>query len=217
MAGSGGYYDLNYAAWLPDAADGAILDIGCGEGDFVRYAAGRGHRDITAVDIDAQALARLAEIEGVTTITAPADGDFVRGLGRRYRLIVVKQMIYYLTRREAPAFVAALRDALEDDGLLVIEVFNGALMSARFTETKDPAIETAYTENSLRRLLEWNGLAVIEMFGIRTPSRGAKSALYRLLQRAWFRLYRALMVLERGRDDELPRLHHKSLIAVARR
>jgi hypothetical protein len=33
----------------------------------------------------------------------------------------------------------------------------------------------------------------------------------------WFRLYRLLLIVERGWDDELPRISSKSIIAVARR
>ncbi|HEU4704550.1 MAG TPA: hypothetical protein VFS45_02410, partial [Sphingomicrobium sp.] len=130
---------------------------------------------------------------------------------------VVKQMIYYLDRHQAPAFVRALADALAEDGRLVVEIFNGALLSSRFTELKDPGILTAYTENGLRRLLEANGLKVERMYGARLGRSGFRAAAYRLAQAMWFRLYRMLLVIERGRDDELPQIRHKSIIAVARR
>ena len=95
----------------------------------------------------------------------------------------------------------------------LVEIFNGALLSSRFTELKDPSILTAYTENGLKRLLEGNGLKVEEMEAVRAGGGG----LYRALRASWFELYKALLILERGRDDELPRIGSKSLIAVARR
>ena len=78
--------------------------------------------------------------------------------GARGTLIVAKQMIYYLDRRDAAAFVRSLSNSLAHDGRVLVEIFNGSLLSGRFTELKDPAILTAYTELGLKRLLEWNGL-----------------------------------------------------------
>src|SRR4029077_7581407 len=117
-----------------------------------------------------------------------------------WSLIVAKQMLYYFDRREAPGLIAALRRELAPDGRLVVEIFNGALLSSRFTELKDPGILTAYTELGLRRLLERNGLAVEQVFGAKSGGSG----LYRCLLSLWFKLYRLLLMLERGRDEELP-------------
>jgi SAM-dependent methyltransferase len=207
------FYDDNYRRLLPDDRKAPILDIGCGQGDFVRYLHGLGYRDITAVDQDAAAIAALRGLDGVTAIQARADAAFLKGLKRKWALIVAKQMLYYFDRREAPTFVRGLGDALAKDGRLVVEIFNGALLSSRFTELKDPGILTAYTENGLQRLLEGNGLEVEEVTAVRAGGGG----LYRALQAIWFELYKAVLILERGRDDELPRIGAKSLIAIARR
>jgi len=206
------YYDENYRALLPEDRAAPILDVGCGQGDFVRYLHGLGYRNITAVDRDAQAVASLTGLDGVTTIRANADANYVGSLGGGWALIVAKQMLYYFDRKEAPEFVRSLADALDKDGRLVVEIFNGALLSSRFTELKDPGILTAYTENGLKRLLEGSGLIVERMEGVRAGGR-----IYRALQAIWFGLYRLLLILERGRDDELPRIGAKLIIAVARR
>ncbi|MBN8501071.1 MAG: class I SAM-dependent methyltransferase, partial [Sphingomonadales bacterium] len=71
------YYDRNYRRFLPADRNAPIIDIGCGDGDFVRYAHGLGYRNITAVDIDHEALAPLARLDGVRVIAEPADGPFV--------------------------------------------------------------------------------------------------------------------------------------------
>ena len=211
------YYDDNYRPFLPDDRNAPILDIGCGQGDFVRYLHSLGYRNVSAVDTDESAIAALQGIEGVTAITGQMDGEALARMDRKWELIVAKQMLYYFDRQQAPAFVRALADALGEDGRLIVEIFNGALLSSRFTELKDPGILTAYTENGLRRLLEANGLKVEQMYGARVGGRGIRSTMYRLAQSLWFRLYRLLLVLERGRDDELPRIRHKSIIAIARR
>jgi len=118
---------------------------------------------------------------------------------------------------DRPTLIAALRDALSPDGRLIVEVFNGALLSGRYTETKDPGILTAYSEKGLVRLLEQNGLLVEHLSGATLRHRGIRGLLHAMAQALWFRLYRLILILERGRDDELPRIGSKTIIAVARR
>lgn len=212
------YYDLNYRPLLPADRNAPILDIGCGEGDFVRYAHSLGHSNITAVDRDEQSLAELRQMPGVTVICAALDAEKLKALsGGPWALIVAKQMIYYFDRRDAPEIVRTLGDMLTSDGKLAVEVFNGALLSSRFTEFKDPGILTGYTESGLRRLLEWNGLSVDEVRAVKIAAGGIKRAAYSAIQRLWFNLYRAVLIIERGRDGELPTIAGKSIIAVARR
>jgi 2-polyprenyl-3-methyl-5-hydroxy-6-metoxy-1,4-benzoquinol methylase len=217
MTPNSSYYDDNYGCFLPDNHNAPILDIGCGQGDFVRYLSEAGYRQITAADRDPEAIATLQNVDGVTAKTFEAGSREIEQHAGGWTLIVAKQMIYYFDRREAPAFVAALSQALAPEGRLIVEIFNGALLSSRFTELKDPGILTAYTEHGLRRLLEQNGFTVEHLFGAISRSNGLKGALYTAARVLWFRLYRLLLLLERGSDDELPRISSKSIIAVARR
>src|SRR5690349_3267665 len=131
------YYEDNYLALLPTDRDTAILDLGCGQGDLARYLSARGYTRVTAVDRDAVAIGALGALPGVTakaSLVSPATIPTRRG---GWSLIVAKQMLYYFDRREAPGLVRALSDALAGDGRLVVEIFNGALPSGRFTEMKD--------------------------------------------------------------------------------
>jgi 2-polyprenyl-3-methyl-5-hydroxy-6-metoxy-1,4-benzoquinol methylase len=217
MSPNASYYDDNYRRFLPDNRNAPILDIGCGHGDFVRYLSEAGYRHITAADRDPQAIATLQNVDGVTAKTLEAASGEIEQHTGGWTLIVAKQMIYYFDRRDAPAFVAAMDRALAPEGRLIVEIFNGALLSSRFTELKDPGILTAYTENGLRRLLEQNGFTIEHLFGAISRSNGLKGALYSAARALWFRLYRLLLILERGRDDELPLISNKSIIAVARR
>lgn len=212
MNGIAAYYDANYRRWLPDERQAPILDIGCGQGDFVRYLYGLGYRNITAVDIDAAAIAALRGLDGVTPLNADIGEELPSTLAGPWALIVAKQMIYYLDRRQAPALLQSLAAALAPDGRLIVEIFNGALQSSQFTEAKDPGILTAYTDLGLERLLVGADMKVERMEGAVIQS----SFPYRIARSAWHCLYRLLLILDRGRDEELPRVWSKSIIAVAR-
>lgn len=211
------YYDDNYQLLLPADRDAPILDLACGKGDLSRYLSARGYRHVTAVDRDVAAIDHLETLPGVTPKIGTIDPSNVPRRQGGWALIVAKQMIYYFDRREAPALVQSLREVLAPNGRLIIEIFNGSLISGRFTELKDPGILTAYTENGLRRLLEQNGFTIESMTGGRVRHSGFRGFVYAAAQALWFRLYRLILIIERGRDDELPRISSKSIIAVARK
>jgi SAM-dependent methyltransferase len=211
------YYERNYRRFLPKDLRAPILDIGCGQGEFVRFLDQAGYERLTAVDRDDRLRAALQDLPRVTARVAEVGaGNLPRQRGG-WALIIAKQMIYYFGRDEAPAFVQALAEALAADGRLVVEIFNGALLSSPFMEAKDPGIRTSYSELGLKRLLEQNGLIVERLAGADLPHRGFKGFVYAMAQALWFRLYRLLLILERGVDDELPRIGCKTIIAVARR
>lgn len=213
MTATGAYYDDNYRRWLPGDLNAPILDIGCGQGDFVRYAHGLGYCNITAVDRDADAVGKLQSLEGVTAVNAEIGEELPPTLNGPWALIVARQMIYYLDRRQAPPLLRSLSGALAVDGRVIVEIFNGALLSGHFIQAKDPGILTAYTDVGLQRLLTNAGLEVEAVEGALMQA----SLTYRFAQSAWQRLYRLVLILERGRDDELPRIWTKSIIGIARR
>lgn len=211
------YYDLNYKQYIPDDRRAAILDIGCGEGALVEYLYNQGHRDITAIDADEAALSRIKIKEKIKTINAKVDANFIRSIDRNFDIIVMKQMIYYIDRKNIYDFLSAIWERLSENGTLIVEIFNGSMISGRFTEVKDPYILTAYSEHSLRKILETTNFEIIALTGHQSTSRSFKFRLYTLAQKIWFMLYRMILIIERGKDDELPRIRQKNVIAVARK
>ena len=202
---------------MPADRNAAIIDVGCGNGDFVRFAHGLGYRDILALDIDRNALSLISELDGVVKMHAQADARFFNNIDKKFDLIILKQMIYYYDRGSVVSFLEAARDKLSEEGTLIVEIFNGGLLSGRYTEVKDPGIRTSYSELSLERLLVQCGYVVHEIFGFRQSELSFKTTLYQLIKNVAFSIWRALLILERGRDDELPRISAKTIIAIAKR
>lgn len=114
--------------WAHLVAPGArVLDVACGGGRHARFFAARGAQ-VDAVDRDAAAGATLAEA-GVRFLCADLEGGPWPYPGRRFDAIVVTN---YLHR----PLLAALRAALEADGVLIYETF--ALGNARFGRPSNP-------------------------------------------------------------------------------
>ena len=209
--------DLNYGPWLPARRDSIILDLGCGEGRILRFLAAKGYTSLFGVDRDASMLSAAGAIPGVTLECAEVDAQYLGNKKGCFDLIIVKQMIYYIDRGQSLQFMQALRDALSEDGVLIIEYFNASLVSSRFTELKDPFIRTAYTEHSMRRLIAASGLHEWATYGEKKAARHLRSRLYGVLRSLWFLILKCVYIFERGYDDELPKISEKSILVIASR
>ena len=102
-----------FAALIPE--HGLVLDVACGAGRHARLLATLGYR-VEAVDRDAQLLAGLQGIPGITTRVADLEGDAWPYEAASFDGVVVTN---YLHR---PRF-DALIDALKPGGVLIYETF----------------------------------------------------------------------------------------------
>ncbi|MCC6378805.1 MAG: class I SAM-dependent methyltransferase [Burkholderiales bacterium] len=122
------------SAWVrrfaPLVAPGArVLDLAAGRGRHARLFATLGH-SVLAVDVDADALATLDGVPGVSTRVADLErGEWPLADGRFDAIVVTN----YLHR---PSFGAML-DSLADDGLLIYETF--AAGNEAFGRPSNPA------------------------------------------------------------------------------
>lgn len=94
---------------------GSVLDLACGHGRHARLLAAAGYQ-VEAVDRDAEALASLADVSGVTTRQADLEGGPWPYYSRAFDGIVVSR---YLFRPLMPL----LLNALSEGGVLIYETF----------------------------------------------------------------------------------------------
>jgi SAM-dependent methyltransferase len=102
-----------FAPLIPEA--GSVLDLACGAGRHARLLAGMGHA-VEAVDRDAEALALLADVPGVTTRCADLEGGPWPYYGCGFDGIVVSR---YLFRPTLPQLFKCLNEC----GILIYETF----------------------------------------------------------------------------------------------
>ena len=110
------------------AAGGKVLDLACGSGRHSRYLASAGYR-VCAVDRDAQAVAALTGVAGVSVQVVDLERVRLPLEGRRFAGIVVANYLY------RPLFPQLL-EALAEDGALIYETF--ALGNERFGKPSNP-------------------------------------------------------------------------------
>jgi len=104
---------VRHAQSIP--ARGKVLDLACGSGRHARFLAGLGY-PVLAVDRDAEALAGLSTIEGITTRQLDLEGEEWPLAGQVFDGVVVTN---YLWRPRLPDVLALLAPG----GVLIYETF----------------------------------------------------------------------------------------------
>lgn len=116
-----------FAALIP--AGGTVLDLACGAGRHARMLASLGYA-VEAVDDNADALAQLADVPGITTRQANLEGGPWPYYGFAFDGIVVTN---YLHRPLMPH----LARALAEGGVMIYETF--MIGNERFGKPSNPA------------------------------------------------------------------------------
>lgn len=108
-------------ALLPDLHGRAVLDLGCGFGDFARYARERGAATVTALDVS------LKMIEAARALTHDAAITYIHGSiedhavqPAAFDLVVCSLALHYIA--DYAAVVRRVFDSLRPGGLLVFSV-----------------------------------------------------------------------------------------------
>ena len=158
------------AAWVTRfahlVAPGAhVLDLAAGRGRHARYLAARG-ATVLAVDRDADALAEVSALPGITTQVADLEGSAWPLGEARFDAIVV---VHYLHR----PLLAHVRAALKPGGVLLYETF--ARGNEAYGRPRNPEFLLAPGE-----LLDWAAqrpALIVVTFEQGTMRRGADDAV----------------------------------------
>ncbi|MBN1424998.1 class I SAM-dependent methyltransferase [Candidatus Fermentibacteria bacterium] len=134
---------VQVAAMLPP--EGVIVDIGCGQGHFLRYCHEIGKRELVGIEPSARSLsrARCCLPPGVALVQAWAEELPVRNVA----CAVVLDVLYLLEPDRQEVFIAAIASALQPGGLL-------------FIKTMEPARTIRQTVN---RFQEWLAVRVLRI------------------------------------------------------
>lgn len=210
--------DSVYTPWLPPAGAGAILDLGCGDGRFLSALAARGYSDLHGVDVDEAALEIARREAPGAALERVADlRQWLRAHPERFRAIIARQVVYYFPPGELTDWLAAMREALAPGGVLIIEAFNSAALSAHVIPEKDVGIRASYYDGAIRAGLGRAGFEVRAVFGDSVFVTGARSAALVVARRVWEALLRGIYAIERGFDPMNPTVFSKNFYVVARR
>jgi len=148
---------------LHASESGRLLDVGCGDGSFLRRMRDAGW-DVTGTEPDALAAARLAEREGFP-VRASVDELLSAGT-QRFDVIVLSHVIEHLP--DPVSMLAQLRRMLEPSGRLILTTPNAQGLGTRIFGSSWRGLEpprhfNVFTPASLRLALDRAGFRVARL------------------------------------------------------
>ena len=205
-----------YGVWFDDAvpaATGAALDYGSGQGQGIDYLRSRGFADVHAYEPNAL-LANALRGKASTVHSDESPEAFLQAHAGQFALILCKDVLEHVSKAQAPDTVRLLLDALKPGGRLVVSVPHAVSFVGVYFRYADFTHHTAFTESSLRYVLESAGAARVRFHAPRFAFRwGPKTIAYRLLKRCWHTALKGIYYLENPDPDGQPPHFHPRLVA----
>lgn len=207
-----------YAVWFDAALGpgrGRALDFGAGLGAGVSYLRASGFEEVEAFDTRAELAMPLSGLADAVHVSTDSLA-WLESQAGRYDLILAKDVVEHLPHEETLPTVRALLGTLAPGGRLVVSVPHAVSFTGVYLRYGDFTHRTAFTESSLRYVLEASGGRSVRFFGPEFKLRlSPKTLAYRALKRAWFGVLRGIYFLENPSREAIPSHFHPRLVAVA--
>ncbi len=193
-----------------------ILDLGCGEGGFLRALRQQGYTDLAGIDRSPEQVAEAAR-RGETSVRR---GDALVEAGAlpdaSHDVIIAFDMIEHLKREELLVLADDVRRALRPGGRWMLHLPNAESPFFGRMRYGDVTHEQAFTRRSLRQILLATGFASVRCYEDAPVVHGVKSAarfaVWKMI-RLGLKVYLAAETGETGPEP----IFSQNLLAVAER
>jgi O-antigen chain-terminating methyltransferase len=191
-------------------AEGSILDIGSGQGEFLEMCRDLGY---SAEGIDASAeLAEACQQRGLSVTLISDLPAFLKACSRQYAFVSMIDVLEHFTRIEAFEILHLIHSrVLHPDGRLIVQAPNMQSPFASLNLYHDLTHEWGYTESSLAQLLRSTGFRQVHLFPHNYPTRGLYMFRHVLRSVFYLLLWIGLVIDQPNRG----RILTPNLIAVA--
>ncbi|MGO9455396.1 MAG: class I SAM-dependent methyltransferase [Candidatus Binataceae bacterium] len=200
--------------FFPTSYNARIVELGCGYGALLYYAAATGYRDLRGVD---QSLEQIvaAQTYGITEVIR---GDCLEFLGdeadQSLDAVISLDLIEHFDKPELCGLVIEVARVLKPNGRWIIHCPNGESPLGGRVRYGDFTHEQGFTQDSLRQLLYAYGFARVECFEDGPLAHGVKSGLRFVLWRAIHLALRICLVAETGQVNAAP-IFTQNLFCIA--
>lgn len=159
----GAFYRHNYLKRIPEDRETRILVVSCGPGYLVKLLTERGYRNVVGIDSFPD------KVEHARRWDLPCRVErafgFLEGSSEPWDVIFGEQEINHLTKEEILAFLDLCHRKLAPGGTLIVHSINGASpMTGSESRSGNFDHYNAFTEYSLRQVLEHAGFREVEVF-----------------------------------------------------
>ena len=163
-----GWFHLEFLKLRPKP-QGALLDMGCGTGDFVQLATKNGY-GATGIDSDHTAIECGKAFHGDIPLFCMKATDFFHRNDTRYDVVTFFEVLEHLENPRG--FIGEVRRHLADRGYIAFSVPNNDSPLIRLYRKATRIIDypphhlTRWSKKAVKRLLEGGGFDVVELISL---------------------------------------------------
>ena len=202
-----------FATLLPARKDAAILDVGCGYGEFVHFLQSQGFTDVTGIDLN-ETQVRSGRSLGVSNLRCAEAREFLASSPDCFDFISALDVLEHVPKPETLELLDLVCRALKPGGRFLCQVPNLAAFYAPLFYM-DFSHETPYTASSLKQVLELANFARVRVYPMGPVAHGFRSGARVVLWRALSAGLRLLQTIEGGPSDPLGSIFTAAIFAVA--
>ncbi|HUG90000.1 MAG TPA: class I SAM-dependent methyltransferase [Planctomycetaceae bacterium] len=144
-------YRHNYARLFP-RKDLRVLEIGCGEGWFVKVLLENGIRDVTGIDLSPEDVAAGRDHFGLANLEVADALDYLCEHPASFDVIFAKDVLEHVERDSLCPLLTAVTEALRPGGTAVFQVPNMDWVMSPHERYMDLTHEVGFTRESLAEL-----------------------------------------------------------------
>ena len=143
--------DYYYGRHLPADKNALILDIGCGDGNFVYHMQQKGYTNASGIDYSAEQIDKGRSM-GINNLICADLIQFLSENKVQYDAVIAKDVIEHFTRDEVFEILELINKNLKDGGRFIMQVPNGQGIYHTSIFYGDYTHEMAYTESSVNQV-----------------------------------------------------------------
>ena len=149
-----------WARWLPADKSAAMLDLGCGCGEFLYFLRSVGYENVFGVDVCESELEQARQI-GIPNLTCASALEYLEDKKESLDVISAFNLFEHLRKDEILRLLKLIHQALKPGGKLLAVTPNGLSPFGGATRYWDFSHETGFTPASWRQIARITGFSDI--------------------------------------------------------
>ncbi len=152
MEGISPVLDFHFKRHLPADKNAFLLDIGCGDGNFIYWLNKMGYKNAFGIDISAEQIEKGRKL-GINNLICDDLLKYLNENKQKFDFIIARDVIEHFTRNEVFEILMLVNKNLTDKGRFVMQVPNGQGIYYTSVFYGDYTHEMAYTITSVNQII----------------------------------------------------------------
>jgi len=157
-------FENNYKKHFPQNKGARVLDIGIGRGEMLTCMKQWGYSEYQGIDISPSTIQFCTSL-GLSCELVDDSTYWLESHKNIFDVVTVLDVLEHFPKENVLSFLTAIRGAMKDDGILIIQVPNMQSPDSQLHRYNDITHEVGYVEHSLNQILRTAGFSKTEFRG----------------------------------------------------